>query len=64
MMAYWEELNMLTVHHYSPICILHVHDLYVYLTFKNLLNRNSYCLCISVCRRGVVTMPGLSPDRI
>ena len=90
-MAYSEELNMFTVHHYSPIPILHVYiyiyiymciypychkrvdsqfmassvwhtDLYVYPTFKNLLNRD---YCISFCRRGAVAiMPGLSPDRI
>ena len=78
-MAYSEELNMFTVHHYFPISILHVYtymciypdcdkqvdsqfmassvwhtDLYVYPTFKNLLNRD---YCISVCRRGAVTMP-------
>ena len=39
-------------------------DLYVYPTFKNLLNCDYCRLCISVCRRGVVTMPGLSSDRI
>ena len=39
-------------------------DLYVYPTFKNLLNRDYCRLCISVCRRGAVTMPGFSLDRI
>ena len=39
-------------------------DPYVYPTFKNLLNRDYCRLCTSVCRRGAVTMPGLSPDRI
>ena len=77
-MAYSEEINRFTVHHYSPIPILHVYtymciypgsdkrvdsqfmassvwhtDLYVYPTFKNLLNRDH---CISVCRRGTVAM--------
>jgi len=34
-------------------------DLFVYPTFKNLLNCD-YCRhCNSVCRRGAVTMPGL-----
>ena len=37
---------------------------YVYPTFKNLLNRDYCRLCISVFKRGAVTMPGLSPDRI
>ena len=32
-------------------------DFYVYPTFKNLLNRDYCRLCISVCRRGAVTMP-------
>ena len=89
-MAYSEELNMFTVHHYTPIPILHVYtymciypgcdklgdfqfmassvwhtDLHVYPTFKNLLNRDYCRVCIGVCRRGAVTMPGLSrPDRI
>ena len=42
---------------YRPLCP-------VYPTFPNLLNRDYCHLCISVCRRGAVTMPGLSPDRI
>ena len=35
----------------------------VYLTCKNLLNRDYCRLCNGVWRRGAVTMPWLSPDR-
>ena len=43
--------------------VWHTAVLYVYLTFKNLLNCNYCRLCVSVCRRGAVTLPELSPDR-
>jgi len=39
-------------------------DLYVYPTFKNVLNCDYCHLCFSVCRRGAVTMPRLSQNRI
>jgi len=71
MMAYSEELNMFTVHHYSPVPLFHVctcmcriltrhTDLYVYPTFKNRLLSSLF----SVCRRGALTMHGKASQPI